>query len=201
VKQEKLILFGNASHYSNAVLKNLLDRGIVPVAVVLPEYAPAAVSKSVALKVDAEVPVNQFIEMASRLSIPIIYAPRALEYILAEKLTPFNPDYMLVACWPYLLSPATVGAVAKVALNLHPSLLPEYPGAAPVIEQLNCKETRLGVTLHVLSQEYDRGDIVAQAGFQLEGGPAGREQIEAQAAFVGTGLLAEFIRGNYLYGS
>ncbi|MFA9419750.1 MAG: formyltransferase family protein [Gammaproteobacteria bacterium] len=194
MKQEKFILFGNGSHYSIAVLNNLLERGIVPVAVVVPEYPPATISKPAVLKVDAELVANQFIEMVDHLSIPVIYAPRKLKSSLAEKLAPFEADYLLVACWPYLLPPETVGVAAKAALNLHPSLLPEYRGASPVFEQLNSKETRLGVTLHLLSQEYDCGEIVAQAGFRLESGSTSCEQIEVQAALVGTGLLADLMQ-------
>jgi len=194
VKQEKLILFGNGSYYSIAVFNNLLARGIVPVAVVVPEYGPATISKPVGLKVDAQVAANQIIEMASHLSIPVIYAPRTLKSSLAEKLAPLKADYILVACWPYLLAPETTGSAGKAALNLHPSLLPEYRGAAPVFEQLNCKEIRLGVTLHLLSQEYDCGEIVAQAGFQLENGSVGREQIEARAALLGAGLMVDFMQ-------
>lgn len=194
MKQQKFILFGNGSHYSIAVLNNLLERGIVPVAVVVPEYPPATISKPAVLKVDAELVANQFIEMVDHLSIPVIYAPRKLKSSLAEKLAPFEADYLLVACWPYLLPPETVGVAAKAALNLHPSLLPEYRGASPVFEQLNSKETRLGVTLHLLSQEYDCGEIVAQAGFRLESGSTSCEQIEAQAALVGTGLLADLMQ-------
>ena len=194
--QEKLILFGNGSHYSTAVLNNLLERRIVPVAVVVPEYPPATISKLAVLKVDAELVANQFIEKVGHLSIPVIYAPRTLASRLAEKLAPFKADYILVACWPYLLAPETTGVAAKAALNLHPSLLPEYRGASPVFEQLNSKETRFGVTLHLLSQEYDCGEIVAQQGFQLECGSISREEIEAQAALIGTGLLIDLIRAN-----
>ncbi len=86
MKQEKLILFGNGSHYSIAVFNNLLERGIVPVAVVVPEYAPVTISRPPGLKVDAQVAANQIIEIARHLSIPVIYAPRALSSSLAEKI-------------------------------------------------------------------------------------------------------------------
>ena len=201
MKQEMLILFGNGSHYSIAVLKQLLEREIVPVAVVLPHYPPATISEPVNLKVDVEEPANDFIGIAKHLSIPVIYAPRALKSRLAEKLAPFKADYFLVACWPYLLPLETVDLAAGVALNLHPSLLPEYSGATPVFDQINRNESRLGVTLHLLSQEYDCGEIVAQASFQLESGTAVSEKIEAKAALLGTGLLVKFIRDNHVHRS
>ena len=196
MKQAKLILFGNGSYYSIAVLSNLLERGIVPLAVVLPEFPPATTNKSADINVDAGMPTNKLTEIARRLSIPLIYAPRALKSALSEQLVTFNADYILVACWPYLLPADVVSSVNSAALNLHPSLLPKYRGPAPVAEQLACNEARLGVTLHRLSQDFDCGDIVSQAGFQLKSGSVGGEQIEAEAALIGTGLFVAVMRGD-----
>jgi methionyl-tRNA formyltransferase len=192
--QEKIILLGNGSYYSIAVLDNLLERGITPVAIALPEYPPSKRNESIKFEVEQAVPPNNLIETARRLSIPLIYAPRALSGSLPEKLVAFKADFILVACWPYLLAPAINDSISRAAFNLHPSLLPKYPGATPVIDQLAKKETSLGVTLHLLSQEYDRGEIVAQAGFILENGLGGRRQIEARAALTGAALFVEAIR-------
>lgn len=196
MKQVKLILFGNGSHYSIAVFNNLLERGIVPLAVVLPEFPPAKRNKRADINVDAGAPANKLTEIARRLSIPVIYAPRALKMALSEELATFNADYILVACWPYLIPSDVVNSVNRAALNLHPSLLPKYRGPAPVTEQLACNEAELGVTLHRLNQDFDCGDIVGQAGFQLKSGLVGSEQIEAEAALIGTGLLVKIMRGD-----
>ena len=193
---EKIILFGNGSYYSIAVLDNLLGRGITPVAIALPEYPPSKRNESIKFEVEQTALANKLIETARRLSIPLIYAPKPLSDSLPEKLLVFKADYILVACWPYLLAPAVNDSISRAAFNLHPSLLPKYPGATPVIDQLARKETSLGVTLHLLSQEYDRGEIVAQTGFTLDNGLSGRRQVEAQAALAGTALLAKAIREN-----
>jgi len=192
--QEKIILFGNGSYYSIAVLDNLLERGITPVAIALPEYPPSKRNGSIKFEIEQAVLENKLVETSRRLSIPLIYAPKPLSDSLPEKLLVFKADYILVACWPYLLAPAVNDSISRAAFNLHPSLLPKYPGATPVIDQLAKKETSLGVTLHLLSQEYDCGEIVAQAGFALENGLGGRRQIEAQAALTGTALFVKAIR-------
>lgn len=52
---------------------------------------------------------------------------------------------------------------AKIAaLNLHPSLLPEYRGAAPVARAILAGEKATGVTLIKMSSEFDQGPILAQ---------------------------------------
>jgi methionyl-tRNA formyltransferase len=195
--QEKVILFGNGSFYSIAVLDNLLSWGITPISIALPEFPPSTHNNKVsAIDVEQGLSANKLTETASRFLIPLVYAPRALSASLPAKLAAFKADYILVACWPYLLAPAVIDSISKAALNLHPSLLPKYRGVAPVAEQLANRETHLGVTLHRLSQQYDCGDIVAQASFVLENTEASHRQIEAQAALAGTTLFVEHIAAN-----
>ena len=162
-------------------------------ALVVPVYPPAATDDKAAIRVDTPVANNQYIDIAERLSIPILYAPRQAQAGLPERLSMFHADYLLVACWPYLLSPEVLTTVNEAALNLHPSLLPAYPGPDPVAEQLACDETKFGVSLHRLNQQFDSGEIVRQASFDLDSGYPEREQIETQAAITGTGLFIDLL--------
>ena len=73
--------------------------------------------------------------------------------------------------------------------DLHPSLLPNYRGADPVAAQIDYEEKNFGVSLHLLSQEFDQGDIVGQASLELGTKSPGRELIEAQAARAGVNLF------------
>jgi methionyl-tRNA formyltransferase len=193
MKQEQFILFGNGSFFSTAVFSELIKRGVRPVTLVLPEYPPAVIDTRTQIKVETRAIRNEFADMVGRLSIPIIYAPRTTQPGLPDKLSIFEADYLLVVCWPYLLSPQVLSVVNKAALNLHPSLLPEYRGLDPVSEQLACNETKLGVSLHRLNQQFDSGEIVRQAGFDLDRTLCGREQIESQAARTGTGLFIDVL--------
>ena len=55
-------------------------------------------------------------------------------------------------------------------LNVHPSLLPRWRGAAPVERALMAGDARTGVTIHRTTAELDAGPIAAQEAFDLEPG-------------------------------
>ena len=193
VARPGVILFGTGARFSEAVLDQLSAHGLKPIALALPEFAPAAFEGMVETRIDTGTTENRFIVQAKRLSIPMIYLPESLQTSQAQKIAALKADFLLVACWPYLLSPEIVSAIGKAALNLHPSILPKYRGADPVSEQIEQQEKELGVSLHLLSQEFDQGDIVAQAGLELGTKFPGRELIETQAARVGTNLFIKAV--------
>lgn len=51
---------------------------------------------------------------------------------------------------------------SKITFNYHPSLLPNYQGCFSVPWALICGETKTGYTLHQLTPEFDKGDIIMQ---------------------------------------
>jgi len=194
VFNQRVILFGSGGLFSASVLDGLVMRGLKPVALVLPGFAPAKLTGLGTAQVEVGRKVNRFVSEAKRLEIPLIYMPQVLQTSQVEKIALVKADFILVACWPYLLSPEIVKAADKVALNLHPSMLPNYRGANPVTEQIDRHEKNLGVSLHVLSQEFDKGDIVAQARLVPGTGFPGRELIEVETAQLGTNLFLKAIQ-------
>ncbi len=175
------------------MLDHLLAHGLRPVALVLPGFAPSILKGPGEIPVDRGGEDNLFVSSAKRLSIPLIYLPEASQTSEIQTFTQFKADFLLVACWPYLIASEIVNAVDKAALNLHPSFLPDYRGADPVNVQLNCREQNLGVSLHLLSRKFDRGDIIGQVGLELGNQVPGRELIETEAARLGTHLFAQAI--------
>ena len=192
--QQRIILFGTGALFSVAVLDHLIAHELKPAALVLPGFAPSIPEGLGDTRVDTGVDVNPFVRASKRLSIPLIYLPESSQASEAPNIASVKADFILVACWPYLLGTRIVSAVGKAALNLHPSLLPDYRGANPVNTQIDCCEQNLGVSLHLLSQVFDQGDIVGQAGLEFGTRIPGRESIEAEAARVGTGLFLQAIR-------
>jgi len=61
-----------------------------------------------------------------------------------------------------LLSPAFVDAFPDRILNIHPSLLPKYPGLHPQQQALDDGATQSGATVHFVNKDLDAGPIVLQ---------------------------------------
>jgi methionyl-tRNA formyltransferase len=79
-----------------------------------------------------------------------------------DSLSALRPDLIVVAGFPRLI-PSNVLAIPKIGIvNFHPSLLPKHRGGTPNRWVIRNGETETGVTVHLVSDEYDAGDIVAQ---------------------------------------
>ena len=61
-----------------------------------------------------------------------------------------------------LLSPAFVDAFPDRILNIHPSLLPKYPGLHPQQQALDDGAVESGATVHIVNKELDAGPVVLQ---------------------------------------
>ena len=70
----------------------------------------------------------------------------------------------LIACAGYmqLLTPAFLARFPNRVVNIHPSLLPAFPGIRPIEDALNSKATETGVTVHYVDEGVDSGPIIAQ---------------------------------------
>src|SRR5207253_2609425 len=101
-------------------------------------------------------------EVADRLGIPVLQPSRLDEDIDIPVGTVVVAAYGLLIPEP-LLSRA-------LWLNVHPSLLPRWRGAAPVERALMAGDARTGVTIHRTTAELDAGPIAAQEAFDLEPG-------------------------------
>ena len=74
---------------------------------------------------------------------------------------------LLISCgFPYILHESVIN-LAKIAINVHPTLLPKYRGyrSAPFI--IINGEKQSGITVHLLTKEMDRGDIILQESFDV----------------------------------
>lgn len=81
--------------------------------------------------------------------------------IIAE-LNKRGAELVCLAGYMRLLSPSFVAAFPNRILNIHPSLLPAYPGLSIHERVLAAGETRSGCTVHFVNDELDAGEIVLQ---------------------------------------
>ncbi|MCX7888346.1 MAG: phosphoribosylglycinamide formyltransferase [Rhodobacteraceae bacterium] len=85
------------------------------------------------------------------------------EAALLERLDEARPDIVCLAGFMRILGPETVGRFAGRMLNIHPSLLPKYPGLDTHARALAAGDTEAGCTVHLVTPELDAGPILGQA--------------------------------------
>jgi methionyl-tRNA formyltransferase len=98
-------------------------------------------------------------EVAERLGIPVVQ-PARLDGDVGI------PSDTVVVCAYGLLIPESL-LERGLWLNVHPSLLPRWRGAAPVERALMAGDARTGVTIHETVKELDAGPIAAQEAFDV----------------------------------
>jgi phosphoribosylglycinamide formyltransferase-1 len=122
------------------------------------------------------------LERAKKEGIPGFYLsgkthtdPDSLDQAILNTLIAHNVDIIALAGYMKKLGPKTLSHFKGRVLNIHPALLPKHGGKGmygihvheSVIE---ARETESGVTVHLLTEEYDRGPIIAQARVPVEPG-------------------------------
>ncbi len=85
-----------------------------------------------------------------------------------NKIISIHTDYIISAYLSEKIPPKIITAASKQAFNLHPSLLPLYRGAQPQFHAIYNQDTVSGLTLHLLSDTWDSGDIISQCTFKLD---------------------------------
>jgi len=77
-------------------------------------------------------------------------------------------DYVLLAGFMRLLSPVMVGAFKNRILNVHPSLLPAFPGAHAVRDAIAYGAKLTGVSVHFVDEGTDTGPVILQRSLAIE---------------------------------
>lgn len=94
----------------------------------------------------------------------------AHEARVIEELKQRNVDLVCLAGYMRLLSPLMVSAFRGRLLNIHPSLLPAFPGLHAQRQALEHGVKVSGCTVHLVDEECDHGPIVLQAAVPVEEG-------------------------------
>ena len=97
-------------------------------------------------------------EAAERLGIPVEQPERLTAF-------PGSAPVVVVAAYGALIPADLLGE--RLWLNVHPSLLPRWRGAAPVERALMAGDAETGVTIHRTTEELDAGPIAAQRAFSV----------------------------------
>jgi phosphoribosylglycinamide formyltransferase-1 len=99
-----------------------------------------------------------------------------------------------------ILTPPFVEHFAGRMLNIHPSLLPKFPGLATHRQALDAGEARHGATVHVVTAELDHGPVLGQA--EVEVLPGDTEatlsaRVLVQEHILYPRVIRDFIEGRF----
>jgi phosphoribosylglycinamide formyltransferase-1 len=96
------------------------------------------------------------------------YADRAArDTVMADWLDEQGVELLVLAGFMEILSPGFIGRFSGRVINVHPSLLPAFPGIRPIEEALDYGVRVMGVTVHYVDEGVDSGPIVLQEAFDV----------------------------------
>ena len=89
----------------------------------------------------------------------------SFDQALSELLIKHEVDLIVLAGFMRILSNSFIEKFNRKIINIHPSLLPKYPGLNTHEKVINNKDKFHGVTIHLVDEGLDSGPIIAQARF------------------------------------
>lgn len=143
---------------------------------------------------------------AEEAGIPTLYFPlkpyaergrEAYDRDLAAKITDFRPDWVVLAGWMHVLSPAFLDCFPRRVINLHPALPGLFPGTDAIERTFEAWQRGEvaggGCMVHYVIPEVDAGAVIAQAAVPLIPGDT-LETFEANMHAAEHRLIVEAIR-------
>jgi phosphoribosylglycinamide formyltransferase-1 len=116
---------------------------------------------------------------------------------LGRALRDHRVGTLALAGYMRLLSPTFVDEWRGRIVNIHPSLLPKYPGLDPHSRAITAGDRMSGCSVHIVTEEIDAGEVLARAEVPIEAGDDAQslEQriLEAEHALYPV-ALAEFVK-------
>ncbi len=90
--------------------------------------------------------------------------------LLLHSIQYHKPDLVVLAGFMRILPPQVVRALAGKIINIHPSLLPAFPGAHAVRDALAAGATVTGATIHLVDEGVDTGPVIRQQEISIPAG-------------------------------
>ncbi len=153
-KRVAILISGGGSNML-ALLRDMAEAGhpATPVLVASNDPAAGGLAKAAALGVPTAAVDHR----------PFGKDRAAFESALLAPILAARPDILCLAGFMRVLTPAFVGRFAGRMLNIHPSLLPKYPGLHTHQRALDAGDAEAGCTVHDVTPILDDGPILGQA--------------------------------------
>ncbi len=131
-------------------------------------------------------------EIARNYHILCFQPPHFKETSTLEDLRALKPDLIIVIAYGLFLPKSVLDIPVHKTLNIHPSLLPKYRGAAPIQWALINGDSEIGVTILYVTPKMDAGDILLQKKVKILEEDTS-ETLQTKLSALGADLLMETI--------
>lgn len=101
------------------------------------------------------------------------------ETFIAQKLLDLNIQWIVLAGYMRIIGPTLLAQFPNKIINIHPALLPSFPGAHGIRDAYEYGVKVFGVTIHFVDSGVDTGTIIDQESFKMEQ-PMTIDEVEEQ---------------------
>lgn len=130
------------------------------------------------------------VEIVDRKGFP---GKMEFEAAIAKHLDCYQVDYGVLAGFMRILSPEFVRRYQGKIINIHPSLLPAFPGAHGIRDAFKAKAKETGVTVHFVNESVDGGPVILRQKVVIDSGDT-LETLEKKIHAVEYQLFPEALR-------
>jgi formyltetrahydrofolate deformylase len=136
--------------------------------------------------------------VAKEAGYPFAYQPsddaeRHFDWLL-KNLQLFGPDLIVLARYMRILPQAIVSAFRNRIINIHPSLLPYFPGAAPYKQAYESGVRVHGCTAHFVTEQLDEGPVILQDVFHINVGSDTLEVVKEKGLNLEADVLSRAVK-------
>lgn len=179
-RQHRIIFFGTPQ-FGADILQGLIAKGLILVAVVTRADKPIG-------KTNQPQP-SKVAKTASKYNLPILKPTKLKDPQFIDQLKSLNPTLSIVASYGKIIPKEVLDIPLYGNINVHGSLLPKYRGASPIQSAIVEGQQQTGVTIMLMDEEMDHGDILAQASTPIDENDT-FITLSAKMAAVGSEIIA-----------
>jgi methionyl-tRNA formyltransferase len=131
--------------------------------------------------------------VALDLGVPLLRPASVRDPETQHALAAWRPDILVVAAYGKILPRGLLDLPTLAPVNVHASLLPRHRGAAPIAAAIRAGDAETGVSIMLMSEEMDAGDVLLQRAIAIAPEHT-TESLTANLAALGATALTDALR-------
>jgi len=147
------IIFFGSSPFSLPIVKQIKNNFQLP-AIVITTPKPKGRGRKISLP--------EVAEWAQSSGVTVLSPDNPNEETFIKNISTLKPDIFVLSAYGHILSGNLLKVPRFGGINIHPSLLPKYRGAAPIQRAIMVGETKTGITVFFMDEKIDHGEIIFQ---------------------------------------